>query len=134
MARYKIGLTVSGESQKPALTIDLFKLATSRDNSFYIIPFPSLFKGTGLYLSFHPSGVIHLRTSNPRISVGFHLDEFTKMLSLDACKTSFESFLRPPRLGASALIAIISTRRIQKSLHQVGANTFLMDLQNSLIT
>lgn len=129
VVKYKIGLTVSGASQKPAQAIDLFKFATSRDNSFYMVPLPSLFSGTGFHWSFHPSGVSHLRTTNPKMSVDVHMNEFIKMLSPDAYKISFEHFLRPPRFGAPALIAIISTKHVRKCLYQTGANKFLIDLQ-----
>ena len=90
MAKYKIGLTIGGVSQKPTQTIDLFKFAISRDNSFYIVPLPFLFQGTGFHWSFHPSGVSHLRTTNPKISVNVNMDEFKKMLaSPNTYKISF---------------------------------------------
>ena len=126
--KYKIGLTDGRVSQKPFQTTDLFKFATSKDNSFYMVPFPSLFKGTGLHLSFHPSGVSHLRTTNPKISVDIRMDELIKLLSLDAYKISFEHFLRLPRSGTPALIAIISDRQVQECIYKIGANNFLIDV------
>lgn len=128
MVKYQIRLGW-GVKQELTHSIEFIKFATSRDNSLYIVPLPPLFKGTGFHLSFHPSGISHFRTINPKISVDFCVEDFAKALTQDAYKVSFERFLRPPSSGTPALIAIISRRHIQKCLYQIGLNKFIIDLE-----
>jgi hypothetical protein len=132
--KHRISIPLSAAGPQDPKYFDLMKMDTTTDRSIIMAPLPSFMGDTGLHFSFHPSGVRHIRTTNPRQNVDILNLEGT-ILNRDNFRSFFDQLLAEPRTGYEAFIMMIS--KVKENVVQLLCRlikVFLANLRVSINT
>lgn len=105
MPKHKFSFRLSKVPPNDRKYFDLFAFTTTGDGTMVLSPIPSMLGSAGLHMSIHPSGVRHIRTTNPKLSSDIKGLEET--FTNKELMTSFLDMLTPaPKPGYEALILV----------------------------
>lgn len=124
--KFKFGIPLDNQEGY----LDFVKFSVSRQGDFYLVPLPDFLSRTGLHYSFHASGVIHLKTWKPKITIDMpgiadiakHITDFVSLL---------KSFFKLPSSG-KLLISILPNP--ERFVSRVTPNRFILNIRTAFDT